>query len=66
VSYEEASGPGFEDMVRRVPDTGKLGAHRMAPHSRSCVLADLIEDQRTGSPEETAASRSTAELRLRR
>jgi UDP-glucose 4-epimerase len=48
VPYEEAYGPGFEDMMRRVPDTTKV--RRLtgwAPrHSLREIVSDVIEHQR--------------------
>jgi UDP-glucose 4-epimerase len=52
VPYGEAFGEGFEDMRRRVPDTGKieraLGWHATA--SLDQILADVIEYELTVSP----------------
>jgi UDP-glucose 4-epimerase len=46
--YEEAYGQGFEDMMRRVPDVGKidraLGWHANRPLDQ--ILDDVIEHQR--------------------
>jgi UDP-glucose 4-epimerase len=44
VPYDEAYGAGFEDMQRRVPETGKLRALTgWAPrHSLDDVLSDAI------------------------
>jgi UDP-glucose 4-epimerase len=57
VSYEEAYGPGFEDMLRRVPDVAKLervtGFRPRTPLAE--IVADVVADQRrrlaaAGSP----------------
>jgi UDP-glucose 4-epimerase len=42
VGYDEAYGPGFEDMRRRVPDTAKLRALTGWTPRRS--LADVLDD----------------------
>jgi UDP-glucose 4-epimerase len=48
LSYADAYGPGFEDMERRVPDTGKLRALTGWQPRRTLadVLADAIADAR--------------------
>ncbi|MET8631798.1 NAD-dependent epimerase/dehydratase family protein [Streptomyces sp. NPDC004096] len=48
LSYDEAYGPGFEDMERRVPDTAKLRALTgwQPRHTLADVLADAIADAR--------------------
>jgi UDP-glucose 4-epimerase len=48
VPYDAAYGPGFEDMLRRVPDTSKLRAlSGWAPrHSLDDVLSDAIAQAR--------------------
>lgn len=48
VAYEEAYAPGFEDMLRRVPDVGKLerviGFRPRTPLDR--IVGDVVADQR--------------------
>jgi UDP-glucose 4-epimerase len=48
ISYDEAYGPGFEDMYRRVPDTGKLRALTgWAPRYRlDDILRQTIQEAR--------------------
>lgn len=48
VPYEEAYGPGFEDMARRVPDIGKIeSAIGWQPrHSLDEIIDSVIEHQR--------------------
>ena len=48
ISYSEAYAPGFEDMRRRVPDTGKVhAAIGWAPkHNLNQILDDVIEFER--------------------
>jgi UDP-glucose 4-epimerase len=48
VPYETAYGPGFEDMARRVPDTGKIqNAIGWQPrHSLDEIIDSVIEHQR--------------------
>jgi UDP-glucose 4-epimerase len=48
ISYDEAYGPGFEDMRRRVPDTSKLRALTGWAPRRSLddVLSDMIAEAR--------------------
>lgn len=48
VPYEEAYGPGFEDMLRRRPDLGKLRAllGEWSPRPLEEILKDVIEEQR--------------------
>ncbi len=50
VPYEEAYGPGFEDMMRRVPDTTKLHTLTGWEPRRSLreMVSDVIEHQRGG------------------
>ena len=49
VPYEEAYAEGFEDMLRRVPDVGKLqeatGARLSIPLEQ--IIADVIAHRRT-------------------
>lgn len=48
VPYEKAYGPGFEDMLRRRPDVGKL--RRLlgvwTPRPLDAILQDVIEEKR--------------------
>jgi UDP-glucose 4-epimerase len=48
VPYEEAFGPGFEDMARRVPHLGKLRAliGRVPETGLEEMIADVVADQR--------------------
>ncbi len=48
VPYDEAYGEGFEDMARRVPDTGKISAALgwQPTHTLDQILADVIEHER--------------------
>jgi len=50
VPYDEAYEPGFEDMVRRIPDLTKIGeALGWAPTKRLAdILDDVVEHQRAG------------------
>ncbi|MGW0770920.1 NAD-dependent epimerase/dehydratase family protein [Streptomyces sp. NPDC002676] len=50
VSYDEAYGPGFEDMERRVPDTTKLRALTgwRPRHTLTDIISDAIADARAG------------------
>ncbi len=52
VPYSEAYEEGFEDMMRRVPDTSKIRAALAWEPTRSLaeVLADVIEQQRSADP----------------
>ncbi|MFI9650717.1 NAD-dependent epimerase/dehydratase family protein [Streptomyces sp. NPDC052040] len=49
LSYDEAYGPGFEDMERRVPDTTRLRALTgwQPRHTLADILADAIADARS-------------------
>ncbi len=51
VPYDEAYEEGFEDMVRRIPDTSKLRALTGWERTRSLddVIRDVIESHRTAS-----------------
>jgi len=61
VPYDEAYGPGFEDMFRRVPFLEKL--ERLVgyrPRTRLDTIIDgVADDLRARLPEETAASATT-------
>jgi UDP-glucose 4-epimerase len=48
IQYDEAYGPGFEDMRHRVPDISKIGAAIGWRPERDLdrVLADVIADKR--------------------
>jgi UDP-glucose 4-epimerase len=48
VPYDEAYGPGFEDMLRRVPETAKLRALTgwVPRYSLDDVLSDAIAQAR--------------------
>ena len=50
IPYEQAHGPGFEDMFRRVPDLSKIGGAIGWRPERSLdeILADVIEHERRG------------------
>jgi UDP-glucose 4-epimerase len=56
VPYDQAYGPGFEDMQRRVPDTAKLRALTgwTARYSLDDILSDAIA-QAKGEPAERSA-----------
>ncbi|WP_432837675.1 NAD-dependent epimerase/dehydratase family protein [Dactylosporangium sp. CA-092794] len=58
IPYERAYGAGFEDMDRRVPDTGRLRALTgWAPrHALRDVLADAIAEARAEAAADTAAA----------
>jgi UDP-glucose 4-epimerase len=49
LSYEEAYEEGFEDMMRRVPDTSRINeAIGWAPtRSLEDILADIVEYETT-------------------
>jgi UDP-glucose 4-epimerase len=49
VAYEEAYEEGFEDMMRRVPDTGKIQAALNWSPTRSLddILSDIVTFERT-------------------
>jgi UDP-glucose 4-epimerase len=51
VSYDEAYEAGFEDMMRRVPDTSKAGklVGFEATKSLEQILRDVIDEQRSSS-----------------
>lgn len=51
VPYDEAYGPGFEDMQRRVPDVGKIARHVGWQPQRSLdeILNDVIAYARASS-----------------
>jgi UDP-glucose 4-epimerase len=51
VPYDEAYGPGFEDMYRRVPDTAKLRARIgwEPAHTLEDIIADVVADQRASA-----------------
>lgn len=51
VPYDVAYEEGFEDMERRVPDTGKVEAliGRRATRSLADVIVDVIEHERVGA-----------------
>jgi UDP-glucose 4-epimerase len=51
VPYDEAYGPGFEDMYRRVPDTTKLRERIGWEPALSLedIIADVVADQRAGA-----------------
>ena len=63
IPYEEAYGPGFEDMERRTPDISKLqNTIEFAPrYSLEDILRDVIDDLQARSQDDE--SRSSAELR---
>jgi UDP-glucose 4-epimerase len=50
VPYNEAYEPGFEDMERRLPDIGKIGALTGWAPKRSLrdILLDVIAFERAG------------------
>jgi UDP-glucose 4-epimerase len=52
IPYETAYGAGFEDMLRRVPDTAKIRNAIGWEHSRSLdeILEDVISHERTKIP----------------
>jgi UDP-glucose 4-epimerase len=58
VPYEEAYTEGFEDMPRRIPDTGKL--QRFAGYCPQSglekIITDVIADQRSRLTDDTSAS----------
>ena len=54
VPYEAAYGPGFEDMERRVPDTGKL--HRLTGWVPTRALDDILRETIAEARAETAAA----------
>jgi len=62
VPYNEAYGPGFEDMIRRIPDTGKvermLGWRPTA--SLDEILHDIIDHELSDSALDGAGATSTA------
>jgi UDP-glucose 4-epimerase len=62
VPYSEAYPPGFEDMMRRVPDVSKLyattGFKPTTPLSR--IIADVVDDQRERLAREPQARRFPA------
>jgi len=49
IPYHEAYAPGFEDMRRRVPDTGKINAAIgwQPKHELNQILDDVIDYERT-------------------
>lgn len=54
IPYDEAYEPGFEDMMRRVPDTTKIHAHiGWSPsHTLDEIIRDVIEHHvRVGEPQ---------------
>lgn len=59
VSYEEAYERGFEDMRRRVPDTGKLRALTGWQPTRTLdsILSELVAEARPGEPVMQGATR---------
>jgi UDP-glucose 4-epimerase len=59
VPYEDAYEEGFEDMVRRVPDTGKVRRLLDWRPTRTLdgILADVAESHRAGAAAEVAMTR---------
>ena len=59
VPYEEAYERGFEDMRRRVPDTGKLRALTGWQPTRTLdsILSELVAEARPGEPVMQGATR---------
>ena len=59
VPYDEAYGAGFEDMTRRVPDTGKLrGLTGWVPgHTLDDAIRDTVAEMRAGGVTSGAAER---------
>jgi UDP-glucose 4-epimerase len=51
IPYEQAYGPGFEDMQRRLPDISKARAAFGFQPQRSLqqILADVITEQRSST-----------------
>jgi UDP-glucose 4-epimerase len=51
VPYEEAYETGFEDMVRRVPDTSRINALLgwSPANSLEDVIRDVVEHQQTAA-----------------
>ena len=52
IPYEVAYGEGFEDMVRRVPDTSKINRLTGWAPTRSLdvIIRDVLESQRIAAP----------------
>jgi UDP-glucose 4-epimerase len=53
IPYEEAYGSGFEDMLRRVPDTSKL--RRLTGWGPNRTLTDILRETTTEAASEQAA-----------
>jgi UDP-glucose 4-epimerase len=62
IPYDEAYGEGFEDMARRVPDTGKIAAALdwRPTLTLDQILADVVEHERSRISGPRAPSASAA------
>ena len=60
VPYEQATGEGFEDMRRRMPDTGKLQRllHWQPQLTLEQTLTDMIAQARAEGPIDTLSQRA--------
>jgi UDP-glucose 4-epimerase len=57
IPYEEAYGPGFEDMVRRIPDTSKIRAHiGWTPTTSLSEILDEVVAHHRAPPSVTAVA----------